>query len=159
MSPREVLTARLDMVRRYLDRALDHVTEELYTWAPAEGMRTIQGQVLEIVQKEIELLDYAHKHGEGGWIEVEHFDGREKTLDGMRSVLREARQTTLAYIDSLSDEQLAAPVKFPPQWWEGLGLTELPFHEVITNIAMHEWYHTGQIYSYLWSTGDDPDKW
>ena len=80
-------------------------------------------------------------------------------MEGLRDVLKEARLATLAFLDSLSEEDLEASVRFPTDWWEGLGLPELPLHEVLRNIAMHEWYHTGQLYSYLWSTGDDPDKW
>ena len=31
-------------------------------------------------------------------------------------------------------------------------------HEVLRNIAAHEWYHTGQLVSYLWTRGEDPYK-
>ena len=84
----------------------------------------------------------------------------QRTLNPkVKEVLAETRQSTLQYLDSLSEKDLEVPVKFPTDWWEGLGLPELPLHEVLRNIAAHEWYHTGQLVSYLWSNGDDPYKW
>ena len=91
--------------------------------------------------------------------QVEDFGGREKSLAGIKEVLAETRKATVKYLDSLSDQDLEMPVKFPTDWWEGLGLAELPLHEVFRNVAMHEWYHTGQLVSYLWSRGDDPYSW
>ena len=62
-------------------------------------------------------------------------------------------------MDSLSESELQSPVKFPTDWWEGLLQPELPMHECFRTIAYHEWYHTGQLVSYLWSRGDDPYDW
>jgi uncharacterized damage-inducible protein DinB len=156
---REFLIARFATVRRNLDRVLNHLTEDLIDWAPGEGMPTIGASLFEIVGKEIELLSYAKAGGRYEWVEVEDFGGREKTLVGLRSVLEATRQETLNYVHSLTDDDLESTVQFPTDWWEGLGLAELPLHEVIRNVAMHEWYHTGQLTSYLWSRGDDPTAW
>ena len=155
----EQLKARFNMVRRDLNRVLDRFTEDDYHWAPTEGMRTVHGQLFEIVGKEVELLDYAKKGGKEGWIEIEEYGEREKTLKGMREVLAEVRGGTLNDIDSFSESDLEKPVAFPTDWWESMGLFEMPLHEVYRTIAMHEWYHTGQLYSYLWTRGDDPYKW
>ena len=159
MNTQNLLKARFALVRRDLDRVLSHLTQEMFTWAPSEGMRTVGGLLFEIAGKEVELLAYAKAGGREEWVEVENYGGREKSLSGMKDVLNEIRQATLSYLDTLSDQDLEMPVKFPTDWWEGLGLSELPLHEVFRNIAMHEWYHTGQLVSYLWSKGDDPDKW
>lgn len=159
MTTKDLLTARFAIVRRDLDRTLAHLTEEMFDWAPREGMRTVGGLLFEIAGKEVELLQYAKAGGREEWVEVENYGGREKTLEGMKDVLTEARQSTLAYLDSLSDQNLEMPVKFPTDWWEGLGLAELPLHEVFRSIVMHEWYHTGQLISYLWSRADDPYTW
>ena len=156
---RDFLIARFTTVRRNLNRVLDHVPEVLVDWAPKEGMPTIGEILFEIVGKEIELLMYAKAGGRVEWVEIEDFGGREKTLAGLRSVLEETRRETLNYLNSLTDDDLEAIVQFPPGWWEGLGLAELPLHEVIRNVAMHEWYHTGQLTSYLWLRGDDPTAW
>src|SRR5258708_2711044 len=151
MNTKDLLKARFAIVRRDLDRVLAHLTQEMFLWAPRDGMRTIQNQLFEIAGKEVELLAYARAGGQEEWVEVENYGGREATLQGMKDVLKEARQATLAFLDSLSDKDLDAPVQFPTEWWEGLGLPELPLHEVFRSIAMHEWYHTGQLVSYLWA--------
>src|SRR5258706_1501974 len=145
MNTKHLLKARFTTVRRDLDRVLAPLTQEMFLWSPREGMRTIQNQLFEIAGKEVELLAYARARGREEWVEVENYGGREATLEGMKDVLNEARQATLAYLDSLSDKDLEAPVKFPTDWWEGLGQPELPLHEVFRSVAMHEWYHTGQL--------------
>ena len=159
MNTKYVLKARFAIVRRDLDRVFAQLTDEMLPWAPTEGMRTVQGQLFEIVCKEIELLSYAKGWGREGWVEVEEFGGREKSIEGYKEVFAETRRETLAYLDSLSESGLEAPVQFPTDWWEGCGLPEMPLHEVFRTIAMHEWYHTGQLVSYLWSRSDDPYKW
>ncbi len=159
MNTKDILKARFAIVRRDLDRVLSHLTDETFTWAPREGMRTVKGQLFEIVGKEIELLVWARAGGQGEWVEIEDFGGRETTREGWLEVLKDTRKSTLDYLDSLSENDLEAPVRFPTDWWEGLGLPELPLHEIFRTIAMHEWYHTAQLVSYLWWKGDDPYKW
>ena len=92
-------------------------------------------------------------------MEIEEYGEREKTLAGMREVLAEYRKGTLEFIDSQSESDLEMAVSFPTDWWEGLGLPEMPMHEVLRTLAMHEWYHTGQLYAYRFSKGDDPYNW
>ena len=92
MNTKELLKARFAVVRRDLDRVLSRLTDELLTWAPREGMRTVQGQLFEIVGKEVELLTFAKAGGHDEWVEVENFGGREATLEGMKGVLKEARR-------------------------------------------------------------------
>jgi len=159
MDTKELLKARFNLVRRDLNRVLDRLTDELLQWAPREGMRTVGGQLFEIAGKEIELLNWMKQKGEGEWVEVEEYGGRENSVDGWKSVFQEARKETLSYMDSLSESELQSPVKFPTDWWEGLLQPELPMHECFRTIAYHEWYHTGQLVSYLWSRGDDPYDW
>lgn len=83
----------------------------------------------------------------------------QDSIDGMRVVLAEMRQETLAYIDSLSESELETHVAFEGRWWEALRQQAMQRSEAIRSIAAHEWYHTGQLVSYLWSRGDDPYKW
>ncbi len=155
---KRLLRFRFAIVRRDLDEVLKNLTDHLLSWAPREGMKTVEALLFEIVAKEIELMAWAKAGGHGEWKEIEGFDGREATLEGLTSILQETRQETLDYVDSLSDAELQAPILFPEDWWEGLGLPELTMHEVFRNIAAHEWYHTGQLVSYLWMHGYDPNK-
>jgi len=155
MNTQTLLKARFDIVRKDLERVMASVTDELLDWAPAEGMRTVRGQFFEIAGKEVELLSYAKAFGEAEWVEVESFGPREKTIEGWKEIMRELRADTLAYLDAISESDLSKLVRFPEDWWEGLGQAELPLHEVLRNIAAHEWYHTGQLVSYLWFKADD----
>ncbi len=51
-----LLKARLALVRRDLDPIVTRLTPDLLTWAPAAGMRTISGQIVEIVATEMQLI-------------------------------------------------------------------------------------------------------
>ena len=150
----ELLRARFAYVRRHLDQALAAVTNDLLAWAPVEGMRTIEGQLFEILGKEIELLTYAKAGGKEEWVEMDEF--QIAMIEGWRTLLSETRQRTLAYLDSLSEVDLNTLILFPDGWWEGLYLPAIPLHEIFRSIAAHEWYHTGQLVSYMWSRGGNP---
>jgi hypothetical protein len=151
MNTRDLLKARFALVRRDFDAVLDRLIDDLLSWSPAEGLRTVSEQLFCVVGKEIELLDWMKKGGQSEWIEIElaQFGGRENSMKGWREILSEAREQTLGYLDTLSDTDLEAAVKFPEDWWEGLLLTEVPMHECFRTIAFHEWHHTGQLVSYV----------
>lgn len=150
---RELIVARFARFRRSLDEVLANLSDDFLDWAPQKGMRTVREQLFEIAGKEVELLGYAKERGQSEWVEVESFGPREESIAGWKEILAEIRTDTLAYIDSLADDELEAIVAFGEDWWEGLGLRQAPLHEVLRNIAAHEWYHTGQLYTYLWIRG------
>ena len=156
MTTHTLLKARFATVRRDLDRVLAELTDDLLSWAPREGMRTVRGQLFEIIGKEIELLAYAKAEGKAEWQEIEGFGERESYVEGWKGIFAETRAGTLKYLDSLSESDLEMLICFPTDWWEGVGLTELPFHEVFRSIAAHEWYHTAQLVAYLQMGGLSP---
>ena len=80
-------------------------------------------------------------------------------LDGLIDQLNATRNQTLTYLDSLAEADLSEPILVPQHWFESLGLGIVPRREMITSIALHEWYHTAQLVSYLWARGDDPYSW
>lgn len=150
-----LLKARLATVRSSLSDVIERLSDDLLEWAPSEGMRTVRDQLFEIVGKEVEFLAFAKERGDNEWVEIDAFGDRENSISGWVQILSEVRRDTLAYLDSLSDEDLDAIVRFPEQdWWEGLCLPAIPMHEVFRGIAAHEWYHTGQLVSYLLFRGD-----
>ena len=53
---RALIAARLLHVRDWLDSVLDRIPPDAIDWAPAEGMRTIGGQLVEIVAIEVPLV-------------------------------------------------------------------------------------------------------
>ncbi|HKZ19237.1 MAG TPA: DinB family protein [Acidimicrobiia bacterium] len=160
MTTTDLLKARLAIVRRDFDHVLDRLEDDFLPWTPADGLRTVGEHLFCVVGKEIELLDWMKKRGEGEWVEIEptHVGGKEDSVEGWRIVLLDARNQTLGLLNSLSEVDLEAVVKFPGDWWEGLLLTELPMHECFRTIAFHEWYHTGQLDSYLALKGRPPKE-
>lgn len=114
--------------------------------------------MFEIAGKEVELLEFAKGKGRNEWKEVESFGEGERSIAGWNDVLGNLRRDTLLYLDSLSEADLEELVVFPEDWWERLYLRAVPMHEIFRNVAAHEWYHTGQLVSYLWSRGENPYK-
>lgn len=155
---REFLKARFACARQDLEEALCRLEDSDLNWSPREGMRTIAGQLLEIANKEKEAL---------GWIQAgvwpddgpDAFDMQTATLEDIRAAMAALRLETYAYIDSLSDAQLEQPIPNPDRWYEALRVTDCPLSEVLRSIATHESYHTGQLVTYLWMRGDNPNEW
>jgi uncharacterized damage-inducible protein DinB len=146
-------------MRRDFDEILDRLTPELLPWSPSPGMRTIAGQIVEIVGTEIQLIASLK---DLPWIdddEAAMMMGDTNSLDDLRQATLEFRRQTLEYLDSLTEAQLAEEVQFGAGWLGSLGLPTIPRSEVFLNIADHEWYHVGQLTSYLWAHGDNPYVW
>lgn len=158
MTSHNLLKARLALTERNLSQVLDRLSDADLPWAPKEGMRTVGGQLLEIASKELELVAWL-KTGEWPEDEDNAFDLSTATVASIRETLRELRAATHSYIDSFTEAQLEELIPCPERWWEALLLTECPRSEIIRNISAHEWYHTGQLISYLWMRGDDPYDW
>lgn len=148
------LKARFAFVRQDLEAVLARRIDADLRWHPAEGMRTVAGQLLEIANKEKEALAWLRT---GEWPEgPDAFDPMTATLEQIRNRISELRAETYAYLDSLSEADLNELVPCPERWWEALRLTACPRSEVIRNIAAHEWYHTGQLVTYFWLRGENP---
>lgn len=154
-----LLKARLALVRRDLTPILNRLTPDLMPWAPAAGMRTIAGQLVEIVATEMQLIALLKTGRHISDEEALTLLGGSDDLESLRNALREVRQQTLAYLDSLSEAELAEEVPFDGGWFASLMLPTVPRAEVFLNIADHEWYHAGQLTSYLWACGEDPYSW
>lgn len=153
---RHLLRARFDTVRRDLEEVLGRMQPDWMDWAPTEGMRTLGGQLFEIAVTEHQLITLLR---DDVWVDEEEYRaslGRWNDFDVLRSALAEIRGNTLGYLDSLSEEQLAEEVEFGGGWFGSLGLEKIPRAEAFVNVADHEWYHVGQITSYLWARGIDP---
>lgn len=153
-----LLKARLASVRKDLFEVLDRFTDADMNWSPGPGMRTVGGQILEIADKDREVVIWLKT---GTWPDDDppSFDLEKTTVDQMRMALNAIRETTIAYIDSMTVDELEELVRPPELWWEALRLTECPRSEILRNIAAHEWYHTGQLVVYRWMSGDDPYSW
>jgi len=154
----DLLKARFISVRQDFYQSLSRLTDDDLPWKPAEGMRTVAELLLEIADKDREVVIWLKT---GTWPDDDppSFDPETANLAEIRAQLDTIRQTTFAYIDSMTEEELEMPIHPPEKWWETLRLTECPRSEVLRNIAAHEWYHTGQLVIYLWMRGDNPESW
>jgi uncharacterized damage-inducible protein DinB len=159
MNTKVCLKARLALVRVDLDEALDRVQDELLSWAPAPGMRTVGGQIAEIGGTEIQVLAVLQTGVAPTWQESEEFSGNGNSVIELRGWLNQIRSDTIAYLESLTEDELNQPISTFKRWFEGLRLEEVPLAEIFRSIAQHESYHTGQLVSYLWASGDNPYKW
>jgi len=159
LTQRELIKARLENARDWLDSALARLSPELMDWAPAEGMRTISGQLVEIISVEAPLVP---RLKEGRMPTDAEFDaaiGDQHNLASLRRALVDVRRGTLEYLDSLTDDELAEEIPSGEAWFGTMWLPVMPRAEHFLNIAEHEFYHAGQLISYLWCRGDDPYKW
>ncbi|MBI5708611.1 MAG: DinB family protein [Armatimonadetes bacterium] len=155
----DLLKARLALVREDLDEAISRLSDADLDWAPTPGMRTVRGQLIEIGATERQLMTWITDQKKLSYEEAGDFGSRSQTIEGLKQALADTRMQTLEYIDSLTAEELEQPFPFPERWFESLRQPFTPRAEALRSLAQHEWYHTGQLVSYLWSRGDNPYKW
>lgn len=158
-SRHELLKARFRLVRRDLEPIVARLSPDSLDWAPALGMRTLGGQIVEIVATEIQLVELLRNDRQLSDPEAAALIGDITNLDVLRNALITVRRQTLEYLDSLTPEQLAEEIPFEGGWFASLMLPEVPRAEIFLNIADHEWYHVGQLTSYLWARGENPYVW
>jgi uncharacterized damage-inducible protein DinB len=156
MRTHDYLKARFLYVRQDFDAALEKLTDADLPWRPAEDMPSIAGLLIEIANKEKELIVWLQS-GEWPDDDPDAFD-EMATLAEMRLVLATLRKETLRYIDSFDEAGLEELVPCPEQWWEALRLEACPRSEILRNLAAHEWYHTGQLIVYQSLRGLNPDN-
>ena len=155
---RKFLKARFAYARKDLEEVLSRLENSDLSWSPREGMPTIADLLLEIANKNKETPVWIQT---GVWPDdgPDAFDTATATVDEIRATLAALQSETYAYIDSLSDEELERPIPNPNNWGEALRITDCPLSEVLRGIAVHEFYHTGQLITYLWLRGDNPNEW
>ena len=159
ISRHSLLKARLALVRRDLDQAIEHVTQETMEWAPRQGMRTVAGQFVEIIGTEMQLVARLRDDRYMSDDDAKAVIGDCASLENLCRSLKQVREETLGFLDSLSESELLEEVEFGAGWFASLMLPTVPRAEVFLNIADHEWYHVGQLTSYLWMRGEEPYEW
>jgi uncharacterized damage-inducible protein DinB len=156
MGTHDYLKARLRYVRQDFDEVIDELTDAALPWRPADDLPTISGLLVEMANKEKELIAWLQT---GEWPEddPDAFD-ESATLAEIRTVFDTLRQQTLSYIDSFDEAGLEELIPCPEKWWEALRLEACPRSEILRNIASHEWYHTGQLIVYQSMRVAGPNK-
>lgn len=154
----ELLSARLKNVRRDLEEALDQALVFPLTTAPGPGVRTLEGQIQEIIATESNAQDLIRGHPLRDYATLET-GAKRASWSEYRDLLDRAREETEAILRSFSLGDLENEVDVPRGFSESLGLRSVPRAEIFRSIAAHEWYHTGQIVTTLWAAGRDPYDW
>jgi len=158
-SRKDLVVARLSFVRRDLDDVLEHVTDDMLKWAPADGVRLLDDQLLEIAMNEVMSVALLRDGVTLSHAEAEATLVQDGTAASMKQMLVDVRDSTLSYIETLSEEELAEAVVASNPWFASFGLKEVPRYDALTSIALHEHYHVGQLVTYLWTMGHDPYSW
>ncbi len=152
---RQLLIGCMSYVRKELESVFAKVEAADLEWAPQPGMRSIGGQVAEIVATEGQFNEVftGRPFDFGG--RYEEVKAMAELVD-LKAAFTDARTLTLHRIEAASDEFLAEPVPIDPAWFESGGLELLPRIEILQALPMHEWYHTAQLVSYMWIKGFNP---
>ena len=154
-----LLKARFALVRRDLDPLLDRISTDMLGRAPVEGMRTISGQIVEMISTEMQIIARLKEGKEISDAEAQEIIGDCGDVENLRRALVAFRGQTFDYLGSLSEAELVEEVPFDGGWFASLMLPTVPRAEIFLNIADHEWYHVGQLTSYLWALGHNPYEW
>lgn len=156
---KQLLLARLAFVRRELNEVLQHLTDDRLDYAPGPGVRPTYDQFLEIGMNEVMAIALLRDGKTLTHAEAEAGLSHEPTVAAYEKMLGDVRSETLAYIETLSEEDLAEPVEASNPWYASFGLKLVPRYDALTSIALHESYHVAQLVTYAWARGDDPYQW
>jgi hypothetical protein len=128
MRTHDYLKARLLYVRQDFDEVLENLSDADLPWRPADDMPSIAGLLIEIANKEKELIGWLQS---GEWPDDDPDAFEEMAiLAEMRLVFATLRKETLRYIDSFDEAGLEELVPCPEQWWEALPLEACPRSEI-----------------------------
>jgi uncharacterized damage-inducible protein DinB len=156
---KDLIVSRLNFVRRGLDEVVSRLSDDMIHWAPGEGVRPIDDQLLEIGMNEVMSIALLRDGKKLSHAEAEATLVHNSTVETLKKMLDDVRESTLSYIESLSEEQLAESVVADNPWFASFGLGQVPRYDALTSIAFHEHYHVGQLVTSLWVKGDNPYSW
>ncbi|MGV3613807.1 MAG: DinB family protein [Fimbriimonas sp.] len=156
---KQLLVARLAFIRRDLEEVLRHLSDDQLGYAPGRGVRPTYDQFLEIGMNEVMALALLRDGQTLTHAEAEARLSHEPTVASYRKMLTDVRAETVAYIEALTEADLAQPVEASNPWYASFGLESVPQYDALTSIAVHEGYHVGQLITYAWARGDDPYQW
>jgi len=159
MTTSELIRANLLSVRKELLEVVPHLSDDILNWAPAAGMRTIRGQFAEILGTEVSLLEALTGSSRKEYEALEAEYKAIPTVKGLIEAADEVRAKTLAYMDGLTEADFVAPASVSEGFAQWQEMNPVPVAEVLRLIARHEYYHVGQLFSYLWAKGDNPYTW
>jgi len=155
----ELIRAQLSSVRNELAEIFPRLSDDMLNYAPADGMRTIHGQFVEILSTETTIIKRINGETRIQYKEIEAGFWKVKTVSGLVKKLNEVREQTLAILNSADEAELARPVETSKDFATWLELDQPIVSEMLRFLARHESYHCGQLVSYLWARGNNPYDW
>ena len=159
MTAGHLIRANFAAVRTELAETFPHLTDDMLEWAPVPGMHTIRRLFMDIMTTEQSILERLRGLPRSTDEELDAPYLSIKTVAGLLEKMAAVRDDTLGYLDTLDEAELAGPSPHWKSWSDGLQLNPTPVSEVLRYIARHEYYHAGQLFTYLWMRGDDPYAW
>ena len=148
------LLANLADIRKELTETVAPVADSELGWAPGTGMKSYRDILQEIGTMEKLCAHWLSTGDLLDWNMAGYVPGA--TTAAALSELAGIREETTRYLESVSEEKLETPVPVPAMWQQYMG-TEIEPEEVVRWIAQHEYYHLGQLISYRWIQGHDPN--
>lgn len=159
MDSAALIRAQLTSVRKEFAETFPHLTDEILDYAPAEGMRTIHGQIVELLSTESTIASRIKGETRIPYPELEASFWEIKAVGGLVAKLEEVRNQTLEILNSASESELGRAVETSKEFAQWLELDQPTVGEMLRFIARHESYHCGQLVSYLWARGNNPYDW
>jgi len=135
------------------------IKPEDYDWAPADGMKSFHEMIGEMITMELLSVSLLAKGVEISWSATsEQVEKEAADVASAIAVLERTRAETLAYLDTCTEDTLETPIHLPESWHGYFDTPDVEPEEIVRWIVRHEYYHMGQIITYLWMKGDNPYK-
>ncbi len=133
--------------RQHLLEALDKVTDDQLTFVPHDGLRSLGQVARHIAHAEEGWFRYAIARAYDEW-PPDYTAEDYPTVAAIKTLLTDVHARTLAYLATLSVDNLAQPIETP--WGEIFSLKR-----IIWIVYSHEQLHRGEIYLMLGLLGID----
>lgn len=148
----------LTEIRKELTETVKDLTPDEMNWVPNAdtGMRPIKQLLQEIGTMEAVTLRMATSGEYLDWVAVTQSLDKSNITD-LLAAMSEIRKTTVAYLESVTEEQLETPMPLNAEWQGYFGVDSLEPEELLRWIVRHEYYHLGQIITYQWQRGQNPN--
>jgi hypothetical protein len=138
----------LKQMRADLKETVRELGPDRFEWEPRPGMRTCKNLLIEIGTMDALSRGLASRGELLSWNTV--WNSLDKgSMEETLVALDEVRAETIAYLESVTEEQLETPIPLPEAWQEYFDNAKfIEPEELINWIARNEYYHYGQLNTY-----------
>ncbi len=161
MAPRPHAQRLLGDLKETRDELRDSIlkfTPDQLDWAPKSGMKSVRAMLAEVCAMEEMSIGWAANQKEEDWMAIEERFKSVKSPQEAIELLDAARAKTIQYLERDHADDLQNPIPLLESWHQYFNVTEIEPEELVRWVVRHEYYHLGQLISYLWFLGHDPYK-